>query len=108
MGIVTVLKHEYESLGGDPGDDYMWPEPIDSQEDFMEARGYYFQPEAGERDTTTLVWRDGDDMKFKDVNNPSGYTLTELAAGSAAFDDIVFDEDGRIVFDESDLIVTKD
>lgn len=34
------------------------------------------------------IWTSGDDLKFKDGNNPSGYTLTELAAGGAAADSV--------------------
>lgn len=78
---VQVLKQEQAALGGDGTEDVEWPEPIDPQEDIIEARGIYFQDESN-RDETTVISRDDDDMTFKDGNNPSGATLTQLLLGA--------------------------
>ena len=78
MDRVQLLKQETAALGGNAADETPWPAPIEPQEDAIEAAGYYGQ-DGSNRDETTLIYRDGDDWKFKDVNNPGGYTLTQLA-----------------------------
>lgn len=79
MDRVQVLKRETGALGGDPADEAPWPEPIEPQEDAMEAAGVYVQ-DVSNRDETTLISRSGNDMLFKDGNNPSDVTLTQLLA----------------------------
>lgn len=65
------------------GDEEYFDSPIEPREDAIEAAGLYLQ-NAGNRDESTLIWRDSDDdMRFKDGNNPSGVTLTELAASGS-------------------------
>lgn len=81
MDRVQVLKRESSSGGGDPADEQPWDSPIEPQEDAVEAAGIYFQ-DADNRDETTLINRLGDDLLFKDGNNPTSKTLTELIAGS--------------------------
>ncbi len=83
MDRVQVLKRETAALGGDAADEQPWPEPIAPQEDAIEAAGVYFQ-DASNRDETTLLSRSGNDMLFKDGNNPTAKTLTEVIAGSGA------------------------
>jgi hypothetical protein len=79
---VQVIKQESAALGGDDADTLPFDAPIEPQEDAIEAAGYYGQ-DASNRDETTLIWRDGANWKFKDQNNPTGFTLTQLgAAGS--------------------------
>jgi len=80
---VQVIKQESAALGGDGADERPWPEPIAPQEDAPEVAGVYFQ-DVSNRDETTLISRNGDDMTFKDVNNPTPKTLTEVIAGSGA------------------------
>lgn len=83
MDRVQVIKQESAALGGDGAEERPWPEPIAPQEDAPEVAGVYFQ-DASNRDETTLISRNGDDMTFKDVNNPIAKTLTEIIGGSGA------------------------
>lgn len=78
MDRVQVIKQESSALGGDDAD--VSPDlnaPIQPQEDALEAAGLYLQ-DAGNRDETTLISRAGNDMLFKDGNNPTAKTLTEV------------------------------
>jgi len=80
---VQVTKQESTALGGDDTDAAEWgPTPIEPKEDAIEAAGVYFQ-DASNRDENVLAWRDGDDFRLKDVNNPAGKTLTQLAAAGS-------------------------
>jgi hypothetical protein len=90
---VQVLKRESGDLGGNPFDEQPWPEPIEPQEDAVEVAGVYFQ-DVSNRDETTLIDRNGDDMRFKDGNNPSPVTLTQLLAAAGVFspDTIMVDD----------------
>ena len=81
MDRVQVLKRESAALGGDAADEAPWDAPIEPQEDAVEAAGVYLQDDSN-RDESTLVARSGDDMTFKDTNNPTAKTLTELLSGS--------------------------
>lgn len=81
MDRVQIIKVESPALGGTEEDaEYT---PIEPQEDAIETMGIYLQ-DASNRDETTLVNRSGDDMLFKDGNNPSPITLSELASPSGA------------------------
>jgi hypothetical protein len=82
MDRVQVLKQESAALGGDAADEVVYPDPIEPQEDAIEAAGVYFQ-DASNRDETTLIDRSGNDMRFKDGNNTSYVTLSDLLAGAA-------------------------
>lgn len=78
---VQALKVESTSRGGDDADSAPYTTPIEPWEDALEARGLYFQDEAANSasfDEAVLAWRDGNDLKFKDVNNASGVSLTDL------------------------------
>ena len=79
---VQVLKQESTALGGDDADVgiYAQPEPIDPQEDALESAGIYFQ-DSSNRDETTYIGRNGNDMCFKDSNN-SELTLSQLSSGA--------------------------
>jgi len=81
MDRVQVVKRESAALGGDAADEAPWDAPIEPQEDAVEAAGVYLQ-DPSNRDESTLVARSGDDMTFKDGNNTSPLTLTELAASA--------------------------
>lgn len=74
---VQVLKQESAALGGNAGDDVDYPSPIGAQTDALEAAGYYIQ-DASNRDQTTYVARAGTDMIFRDQNNTTPVTLTQL------------------------------
>jgi hypothetical protein len=82
MDRVQVLKQETAALGGDAADETPWPEPIAPQEDAIEVAGVYLQ-DASNRDETILLSRSGNDMLFKDGNNPTAKTLTELLTVTA-------------------------
>jgi len=81
MDRVQVIKQESGALGGNPDDEVPWNEPIKPQEDAIEVAGVYLQ-DGENRDETTLLSRLGLDMLFKDGNNPTAKTLTELLAGA--------------------------
>ena len=106
MDRVQVQKQESAALGGDPFDEEAWPEPIEPQEDAIEAAGIYFQ-DPSHRDETTLITRDGDDMAFKDVNNPTPTTLTTMLAGGYDINSVVWDEAGGIVYADDGDAVTR-
>lgn len=78
---VQVIKQESAALGGDAADELPFDAPIEPQEDAIEAAGLYLQ-DGSNRDETTLTWREALDMKFKDGNNPSGASLTDLLSGT--------------------------
>lgn len=96
MDRVQVIKRETAALGGDAADEAPWDAPIEPQEDAIETAGVYLQ-DASNRDETTLIARDGDDMVFRDGNNPSDVTLTELLAvlpAAAQIGQVLFSANG--------------
>lgn len=84
---VQLLKDESTSGGGDPADvgPYGNPTPIEPQEDAIESAGVYLQ-DAANRDEEVYIYRDGDNMVLRDVNNPAGRTLSSLGGGAGASD----------------------
>lgn len=80
MDRVQVLKRESAALGGDAADEQPWDAPIEPNEDAIESAGVYLQ-DASNRDETTLVARSGNDMTFKDGNNTTPVTLSDLLDG---------------------------
>jgi hypothetical protein len=84
LEIVQVEKQESAGLGGDPNDEAPYSTPINPLEDMPEVAGISFV-EAGDTRPirTRAIWPDGNNLRFRDVNNPgSGVTLTELAASA--------------------------
>lgn len=108
MDRVQVVKRESAALGGQDVDSSPWPEPIKPQEDACEMAGVYLQ-DAGNRDETTLIYRAGDDMLFKDKNNTGGYTLTQLAeiGSTIALHKLIILTTGAVVYDTLGEIVHK-
>lgn len=82
MDRVQVVKTESAANGGDGADEVEFYTPIEPQEDAIEAAGLYLQ-DLSNRDQTTLISRTGNDLKFKDGNNPTAVSLTDLIAGSS-------------------------
>lgn len=78
---VQVIKRESLAGGGDPNDDTDYSSPIDPNEDVVEAAGFALQ-DTITRDLNVITWRASGAMMFKDEANPSGLTLTQLAATS--------------------------
>ena len=76
---VKPLKIESSDTGGTQND--LFPTSLNPQEDHVEAAGIVFD-DASNVDETTIISRDGDDMQFKDSNNPTFVTLTDLLAGA--------------------------
>ena len=74
---VKPLKMESADTGGDENDEF--PTSLDPEEDHLECAGIVLD-DPGLIDESTVIWRDVDDMMFKDTNNPAGATLTELLA----------------------------
>jgi hypothetical protein len=82
MDRVQVLKRESSFGGGDPTEEQPWEEPIEAQEDAIEAAGVYLQ-DTSNYDEDVLLSRSGDNMTFKDASNPSPVTLTTLLSSSS-------------------------
>ena len=74
---VQVLKQESAALGGDGAEDVPYTTAIAPQEDAIEAAGVYLQ-DAGARDENVWIERNGNDMRFRDLNNTTPVTLTQL------------------------------
>jgi len=72
---VQVKKWESPALGGTETDEYA--RPINAQEDFLEAAGFYFQ-DSSNRDKLVYASRSGNDLQFKDVTNTL-QTLADMA-----------------------------
>jgi hypothetical protein len=75
---VRPLKLEDPASGGDETDDF--PTSLDPSEDNVQCNGIVLE-DASHSDENVRVWRDGDDLKFKDTNNPADHTLTQLLSG---------------------------
>lgn len=75
---VQPLKLEDSATGGSELDQF--PTELNPQEDYVECAGLVLD-DAANRDETTRVFRDGDDLKFVDTHNPTPATLSELRAG---------------------------
>jgi len=82
LEIVQLEKQESAALGGDAGDEQPYAVPINPTEDMVEVAGVTFvQPGDSRPIRTRAIWPDGNDLRFRDPNNPSsGKTLTQLAA----------------------------
>ena len=76
---LTVRVVQVDAPTGKP-----WDEPIDVEADgFKTAAVFLVEP--GNNDILAALWRDGNNLRFRDVNNPgSGYTLSQLVGGAAA------------------------
>lgn len=79
---VQVIKRESAALGGNSADDTDYLEPIEPQEDAIECAGVYYQ-DALNRDEAVFTERDGNNLRFVDVANPSGFSLSQLATGGS-------------------------
>ena len=79
---IQVLKQESAGLGGDGADDVPYTTPIEPQEDAIEAAGIYLQ-DATNRDEAVFLEQAGANLRFVDVSNPSGFSLSQLATGGA-------------------------
>jgi hypothetical protein len=66
--------------------DKPWDEPINVETDGFKVAAV-FLVEPTNNDKLVALWRDGDDLRVRDVSNPGvsseGYTLSELLAGVA-------------------------
>jgi hypothetical protein len=87
LEIVQLEKQESAGLGGDAADEAPYAAPINPTEDMIEVAGITLV-EAGDTRPikTRAIWPDGDDLRFRDPNNPGtageGYTLSEVLAGA--------------------------
>jgi len=79
MDRVQVYKQETGALGGNPADTTDYPAPIKPQEDAIEAAGLFVQ-DAVNRDQNVLISRSGNNLQFKDPNNPVDVPLSALVA----------------------------
>jgi hypothetical protein len=82
---VQPIKWESTSEGGSTNETF--PAGVDPQQDALEVRGLYLEPILPDpRDETTYVYRDGDDLKFRDVTVGNEVTLTQLLNSGAITD----------------------
>lgn len=77
---VQVYKVETDTSDLDP---FGGPTAIDPQEDAIESAGHYFQ-DASNRDEDVYADRNGDDLRFRDLNNTTPLTLSDLLSGGGA------------------------
>ena len=63
----------------------MFPTALNPQQDFVECMGVVID-DASNRDEKTVVDRLGNDMRFKDGNNTTPVTLSQLVAGPGSTD----------------------
>lgn len=76
---IKPLKIESINTGGDSDDEF--PTSLDPEHDYVECRGIVLDTDSV-KDESTVISRDGDDMTFKDTNNSTPVTLSELIAGT--------------------------
>jgi len=99
---VQALVWESPGKGGTQNE--IVPKEINPNEDALDARGLFLQ-DASSADNTVSVQRDpSGNMKFQDGQNPSGYSLTQLAEGSSINDmlvnqygDVLSNQDGNVL-----------
>ena len=105
MDRVRPLKFEDPATGGTQEDEF--PTSLDPNEDAVDAHGLVLQDDSSDDEQVTVT-RDGSgNMVLTDVQNPAGKTLTSLASGGFDINDIVWDDAGGIVYDDSDVAVSK-
>jgi hypothetical protein len=76
---VQPVKWESTSEGG--GQDDQFPTGVDPSVDALEARGIYLEPASPTaRDEAAYIYRDGNNIKFRDAVETSELTLTSLKA----------------------------
>jgi len=76
---VKPLKIESIASGGDENDEY--PSSLNPEEDHVECAGLVLDA-PGLIDESTVLDRNGNDMRFKDTNNPVPVTLSTIVAGA--------------------------
>ena len=102
---VKPLKLESIASGGDEDDEF--PTSLNPEEDHVECAGIVFDDPAT-IDESTVIDRDGDDLRFRDTNNPSPFTLTQLAtAGTPDMSKVILDLTGANVYVGDGDIVLK-
>lgn len=72
---VHPLKLESSASGGTELDEF--PTALDKNEDYVDCRGVAFQDGSSD-DEKSLIGRSGDDTLFRDGNNTTDHTLTQL------------------------------
>jgi hypothetical protein len=93
---VKPLKIESVASGGDEEDEF--PTSLDPTEDHVECAGIVFDDPLL-IDETTVIDRDGVNLRFKDQSNPSGFTLTQLAtAGVPDLSKVILTVAGTMVY----------
>ena len=80
---VQVQKEETTAGGGDPFDvgPYGGPVPIEPQQDAIESAGIYLQ-DSVDRDEEVYVCRDQGKLCFRDTENTTPISLTDINTGA--------------------------
>jgi len=77
---IQPLKIEGTDTGGTENDEF--PTGADPNEDYLDARGVTLQNDTSDDEAVGIERDASDNQVFWDGANPSGLTLTELAAGT--------------------------
>jgi hypothetical protein len=102
---VQPLKLEDTATGGDEIDAY--PTAVDKNEDFIDCRGIALQSDTS-NDEQAILSRDGSgNMTFTDVVTGAVFTLSMLISGGFDVNNVIFDNAGGLVYDNTELVVTR-
>lgn len=97
----------WESPGKGGTQDEIVPKEINPNEDALDARGLFLQS-ASSADNAVSVQRDIDgNMKFQDGQNPSGYSLTQLAEGGSSINDMLVNQYGDVLSNQDGNVLLK-
>ncbi len=104
-----MLKLVSAAPGGAGPDDVVYTTPIEPQEDAIETAGLYLQ-DATNRDEAVFIERAGDDLRLRDVSNPAGFSLSQLASGGAGITEgqhTALDTLAHEIAEDCDVVVTR-
>lgn len=77
---VQVVKRESSAGGGDGAEDFDFTTTLDPLEDVIECAGVVLQAPSEPRDETVFIERDAGLLRFRDQENTTPRTLSELLA----------------------------
>ena len=101
---VHPLKLEDPASGGVETDEF--PNSLDKNEDFVDARGVTFQNTTS-NDEAVVAERDAEDNLVLTDPVAGTYTLSELVSGGFDINDAIFDIAGGFVYDSNEQIVMR-
>lgn len=102
---VQALVWESPGKGGTQNE--MVPKEIDPNEDALDARGLFLQDDTSADNNVTIQRDDDGKMQFKDVENPSGYSLAQLAEGGSSINDMLVNQYGDVLSNQFGNVLLK-